>query len=88
MCQLALFQLTVECPPLLVQLGGQGIKLCFNRLAQEWDVHLCQLLSVLFHRHQLIGEMPMLQTVIEIKLARLETLCDLVVQPELVAVGM
>jgi len=47
MCQLALFQLAVECQPLRVQLSLQRIELGCDRLAQEWDVHLREHIGLL-----------------------------------------
>jgi len=43
-----------------MQFGRQYIKLCINRLSQEWNVHLRQRVGPFFHRNQLVGEMTVL----------------------------
>ena len=65
-----------------------SIELNIDRLSQERDVHLRQRVSLFVQRNQLVGEMAVLQAVVEVQLARLEALPDLAVQPELVAVSV
>jgi ABC-type arginine transport system ATPase subunit len=72
--QLALLQLAVERQPLRVQLGLQRVELGLDRLAQERDVHLREHVGLIFQRDQFVGEVAVLQTVVEIDFARLEAL--------------
>lgn len=86
--QLALFQLAIERHPLRTQLGRQCIELGTDRLPQEGDVHLREHGGFLVHRNQLVGQMPVLQAVVNVELARLEAFPDLTVKPEFVTIGM
>ncbi|KPX71245.1 hypothetical protein ALO53_200077 [Pseudomonas amygdali pv. photiniae] len=86
--QLALFKLAVEGQPLQVKFGRQRIKLGIDRLPQEGDVHLRKRVGLFLHRNQLVGEMTVLQTVVEVEFARLEAFPDLAVQPEFVAISV
>ena len=75
--QLALFQFAVECQPLCAQLDRQRVELGIDWLAQEGDVHLRERVGLLVHRDQLVGEVAVLQAVVEIDFARLAALPDL-----------
>ena len=83
-----LFQFAVERQPLHVQLRRQRIELSFDRFMQERDIHRCQYIGLLSERHQLVGEMPVLQTVVEVQVARLKPISELAIQPKFVPVGM
>jgi hypothetical protein len=52
------------------------------------DVHLREHGGFLVHRNQLVGQMPVLQAVVNVELARLEAFPDLTVKPEFVTIGM
>ena len=75
--QLALFQLVVECQPLRAQFDRQCVELGIDWLAQEGNVHLRERVGLVVHRDQLVGEVAVLQAVVQIDFARLESLPDL-----------
>ncbi|MNL19156.1 hypothetical protein D3C87_1403430 [compost metagenome] len=73
MREFALFQLTIECPPLHIKFSRQSIQLGINRLLQERNIHLYGYRRDFFPGNQFVGEMAMLQAVVEVQLTRLET---------------
>jgi len=44
--QFSLFQFAIEGYPLLTQFGRKCIKLAIDRLAQKWDIHLCEYIAL------------------------------------------
>ena len=69
-----------------MQLGAQGIKRRVEGLAQPGNVELPEGLGRSVQRDQLIAEAAMLEAVVQVEFAGGETLAELSIDPEFIAV--
>ena len=82
--ELAAAQLRIERPPLLIQFDKQGIKRLVSRLTQPRDIQFLEGFGLVLHGYQVIGKTPVLHTVVEVNVTRVEALAQLPVNPKLV----
>ena len=87
MLEFAPAQFDVEGAPLRVEFDEQGIQRFIDRPPQPRNVQCFERIGLGLHGYQIIGKAPVLHAVVKVDVTGVETLAQLSVYPEFIAVA-